>query len=218
MSFYESIISVSKKKPKEELWLLSYADLVTNLMAIFIMMLAISKVDYQKFDNISSKITQRNNENSLDELQKKLNAEIKAFKLEDKITTELGITGLNVEFLSGVLFNSASADLSDKAWDSAKAIVEILSKTDKKYLINFEGHTDDVPMKKNTKYRDNWDLSAARGTSLLEKMKQLGVEENRMGVAGYAHTRPKIIIENKKDKELEEARTANRRVVIRVYQ
>jgi chemotaxis protein MotB len=216
--FDEVTIVPARKSKKDELWLMSYADLVTNLMAIFIMMLAISKVDMQKFEAISSNMAQIQQENTLDQLKQQLDAEIKKRNLASKVNTSLDLNGLNVEFLTGVLFDSGRATLSEKSSLEARPIMEILSKTDKKYKLSFEGHTDDLPFRKNSEFRDNWDLSSARGSALLTEMKNLGLPEDRMNVGGYAHTRPKVDIKGKTGEALEAARAANRRVVIRVFQ
>lgn len=219
---FEEIKSSKKPKGREELWLLSYADLVTNLMAIFIMMFALSNVDKAKFDAVTSKMgkskTPKLRTDTLDELQKKIDAEVKKRKLNNIITTNLSMSGLNVEFSNGVMFKSASSDLSRFAIDDAGPILKLLAKSDAKYSLSLEGHTDDVPLKNSKKFRDNWDLSSARGVALLNKLKELGTAETRMSVAGYSDTRPKIPVEKKSGIELEKARAANRRVVIRVYQ
>lgn len=215
--FFEAIKVQKKKKEGEPLWLLAYVDLTTNLMALFILMLAMSKVDTNKFDAVSKQVTRQRTDN-LDDLQKKLDAEIKKRKLDKLVVTNLGMFGLNVEFLNGVMFDSASANLSSFALNEATPILGILKGTDKKYLMAFEGHTDDTPLKKSKNFKDNWALSSARGVALLDKMRSLGVPDARMNVAGFADTRPKMPIAGKTGKELEQARASNRRVVIRVYQ
>ncbi len=215
--FFETVKVQKKKKAGEPLWLLAYVDLTTNLMALFILMLAMSKVDTNKFDAVSKQVT-RQRTDSLDELQKRLDAEIKKRNLDKLIVTNLGMFGLNVEFLNGVMFNSASANLSPFALNEAKPLLDILSKVDKKYLLSLEGHTDDVPLSKKGKFRDNWSLSSARGVALLDKMRELGVPDLRMNISGFADTRPKIATVGKTGKDLEAARASNRRVVIRVYQ
>jgi chemotaxis protein MotB len=75
-----------------------------------------------------------------------------------------------------------------------------------------------MPLGKNSVYRDNWDLSSARGVALLSQMALMGVPEKRMSVSGYAHTRPKVPYVGKVGDALEQSRAANRRVVIRVFQ
>jgi len=61
-----------------------------------------------------------------------------------------------------------------------------------------EGHTDNVPIS-NSRFADNWDLSAKRGIVtyqyLLQMRPELGELKNQddealFGVSGYAHTRP----------------------------
>ena len=43
----------AEEHENEERWLLTYADLITLLMAFFVIMYALSKVDVKKFDAIS---------------------------------------------------------------------------------------------------------------------------------------------------------------------
>lgn len=216
-SALEAFKAHKKAKTKESMWVLTYADLVTNLLALFVMMLAMSTVNAAKFDAVSKEVT-RQRTDSLDELQKKIDAEIKARKLENIVATDLGMFGLNVEFMNGVLFDSASATLSAFAAKEARPILEILSRTDGKYLLSLEGHTDDVPLRRNKGFKDNWALSSARGVALLSKLRELGVPDSRMSIAGFADTKPKVPVAGKEGKDLESARAANRRVVIRVYQ
>lgn len=222
MSTFEEISVKKKPKGKEELWLLSYADLVTNLMAIFIMMFALSNVDKQKFDAVTSKIgkskTPKVRTDTLDDLQKKIQAEVKRRKLEKIVAANLTMSGLNVEFMNGVMFDSASSNLSSFALGEALPILKLLARSDSKYFLSLEGHTDDVPLRNSKRFRDNWDLSSARGVALLTKMKELGAAETRLNIAGYADTRPKVPVTGKKGHELEAARAMNRRVVIRVFQ
>lgn len=219
MSAFDEIQPIGRKaRKKDELWLISYADLVTNLMAVFIMMLAISSVDMSKFEAISSGMTQKPQKNTLEQLKKQIDNEIVKRQLQKRVSTSLGLSGLNVEFLNGVIFASASANLSPTAVSEAMPILEILKNTDPKYSLAFEGHTDDMPLGKNAQYRDNWDLSSARGVALLSQMALMGVPEKRMSVSGYAHTRPKVPYVEKVGEALEHSRAANRRVVIRVFQ
>ncbi|NBO39177.1 hypothetical protein EBU99_11405 [bacterium] len=214
-SVFEQIISTqrrSKKKPRESLWLISYADLTTNLMALFILMLSMSQVSAQKFDAVSHVVT-RQRTDSLDELKKQIDDEIQKRGLRSSVTTELGMSGLMVEFLGGVLFEQGSDKLSDFSSKEALPILQILQKTDPKYMLSFEGHTDDVG---NDDV--NWALSSARGVALLNKMRELSVAQERMSIAGFGSTHPKVTYKGKTGIELEKARAANRRVVIRVYQ
>lgn len=216
-NYFNTIKTIKREKTHEPLWLIAYVDLTTNLMALFILMLSMSQIDFQKFDSMVNNVTQTK-KSTLQDLKDLIDKEIKARQLDKQVNTELNLSGLQVNFINGVLFDSASANLSDFAKKEAKPLLEILSTTDAKYQMSFEGHTDDVPLKKNSKFSDNWSLSSARGAALLQTMKELGISESRMSVAGFADTRPQVDIKGKTGKELENARSANRRVVIRVFQ
>jgi chemotaxis protein MotB len=52
-----------------------------------------------------------------------------------------------------------------------------------------EGHTDSVPIH-NSRFRSNWELSAARSIALTELLIQDGVPRERLSIAGYADTDP----------------------------
>lgn len=202
----------SRRKKSESLWLTSYADLTTNLMALFVLMLSMSQVSAQKFDAVAKVVT-RQRTDSLDELKKQIDAQIAERGLTASVSTDLGMSGLMVEFVGGVLFEQGSERLSPFAANEAAPILQILQKTDSKYLLSFEGHTDDVGSDEL-----NWALSSARGVALLNKMRELNVPQERMSVAGFGSTKPKVSVTGKTGAELEKARSMNRRVVIRVFQ
>jgi len=72
--------------------------------------------------------------------------------------------------------------------------------------VRLEGHTDAVPIH-NSRFRNNWELSAARGIAMLELFQQkFGIAPERMAVAGYAENAP--VDTNDTD----EGRAHNRRV------
>ena len=72
--------------------------------------------------------------------------------------------------------------------------------------MRLEGHTDSVPIH-NSRFRSNWELSAARGIATLELLtSRFGVPPGRMAVAGYADTVPL------ESNDTEEGRAHNRRV------
>lgn len=202
----------ARKASGEVVWLTSYADLTTNLMALFVLMLSISQISAQKFEAVAQAVSQPRLD-TLAELKKQIDRQIVLAQLENQVSTELGHSGLLVEFTSGVLFGQGQETLTRESLKEALPILEILQATDRKYMLSFEGHTDDVGSDAR-----NWALSSARGVALLNQMRELHVPAERMSVAGFGSTRPKIEVRDKAGEELEAARAANRRVVIRVYQ
>lgn len=84
--------------------------------------------------------------------------------------------------------------------------------------IRVDGHTDDVQLSKNARYRNNWELSTVRATTVATlMMEKVGFKPDRIAISGYADTRPKTPYlgndgSRKSGKELLNARKANRRV------
>jgi len=229
MSFFDSVAAAKKPKAKEELWLIAYADLVTNLMAFFIMLLSMSKYDVVKMNAVTKEIS-RVRYDTLDTLEKRLSDQVAKSKLGSQVIVKLNDFGLNVEFQGEKMFEPGTDVIKPEARAALAPVITMLSKIETKYSLALEGHTDDTPFKGRA-FKDNWALSSARGVSLMKELGTLGVPYNRMNVAGFADTRPKQdpnpLIEalNKPgadSKALEEklrlARAMNRRVVVRVYQ
>lgn len=217
-SVFEDIQTVKKQSGKQgEPWLLSYSDLVTNLMAIFILLFSMSTIDVSKFDTVTHEMTRRKTD-SLDVIKKKIDEVIAKNKMQDEVRTELGVSGLRVIFQGSSMFRSASATLSPGYTEKMTPILAVFKGMDSIYQISLEGHTDDVPLRASKKFTDNWALSSARGVSLLQTLKGMGVPIERMSVAGYADTRPVVDPKTVTGVKLAEARALNRRVVIRVFQ
>ncbi|HAE87681.1 TPA: hypothetical protein DCG86_06630 [Candidatus Marinimicrobia bacterium] len=75
--------------------------------------------------------------------------------------------------------------------------------------IRIEGHTDNVPLGPNVRFRDNWELSAARAQSVMRILHQeTEIPEEHFAVAGFGEFRP--VASN----ETESGRNRNRRVEI----
>ena len=103
-------------------------------------------------------------------------------------------------------FQSGSAVMTEDFEDILFKISEVLSQLPGE--ITVEGHTDDIPI--NTpRFQSNWDLSAARASSVANALLATGaVEAARLRVQGYADTRPRA------SNEWAETRALNRRVEI----
>ncbi|CAM8657137.1 MotB Flagellar motor protein [Burkholderiales bacterium] len=60
-----------------------------------------------------------------------------------------------------------------------------------KGTVKIEGHTDNVPVIGNDRFKSNWDLSAARSSAVADYVSnRAGVAMNRISVSGHADTRP----------------------------
>jgi chemotaxis protein MotB len=86
-------------------------------------------------------------------------------------------------------FRSGSADLQPGFSELLTKVGTSVAKTSGRLFI--EGHTDNVPVVFNERFRSNWDLSGARAGSVADFMSaRTGIAPGRMSVSGYADTRP----------------------------
>lgn len=230
MTYFDQITAAKKPKAKEEPWLMSYADLVTNLMAFFVMLLAMSNFDTVKMNAVTKEVS-RVRSDTLDLLEKKLLDEARASKLEGKVSVKLTEFGLFIELRGDRMFVSGGDTLAPSARKEFDPLLKILAGIEGKYSLALEGHTDDVPLVGSKSFKDNWALSGARGVSLMKELAALGVPVKRMNIAGFADTRPKedpipLLKALQKpggdrkalEEKLRAVRAMNRRVVVRVYQ
>ena len=90
---------------------------------------------------------------------------------------------------SGGAFSSGSAELTSKAR-------EIMSKIADKGVgdsgtITVSGHTDNVPLMFGGNFRDNWDLAAARASSVVQELEKAGnINTDRMKAVSFGESKP----------------------------
>jgi chemotaxis protein MotB len=97
--------------------------------------------------------------------------------------------GLVVSIITDqVLFDESRADLQPVGIEVLDLVAEVLRATPNHIAI--EGHTDSRPISSG-RFPSNWELSTARATSVLRHLtEQIGFDQARLSVAGYADTRP----------------------------
>ena len=106
-----------------------------------------------------------------------------------------------------VLFESGSAEIKDEAKNLLEKLSPLIKK--KGSDIRVEGHTDNVALKENSIYKDNWELSTARASQVVGFiLEQNMVKADKVSVSGYAEHKP--VTENDSD----ENKAKNRRVDI----
>lgn len=107
-------------------------------------------------------------------------------------------------------FISGSAEMAPSYKDVMREVKAVLAL--KRGHIEVQGHTDDVPIS-TSRYRSNWELSAARAVSVAHELMEGGdIPEQRFEVAGFSSTLP--LVPNNSP----ENRAINRRVEIIVKQ
>ena len=90
---------------------------------------------------------------------------------------------------SGGAFASGSARLTVKAREIMNQIAEVNKEGTSR--INVSGHTDNMPLVFGSQYRDNWDLAAARASSVVQELQSSGkIEGNRLQAMSFGEERP----------------------------
>ena len=206
-------------KKSEALWLMSFSDMSLVLLCFFVLMLASMKPDKEKFKHIKEGMTAETpvkKTDSVKSVAKKIEKVISEKKLEKSASVTHDTNGLHIEFKDKLLFRSGSATLNTSVINTMKELMRVVATLNQDYHITIEGHTDDSPLKGSLRYPSNWELSASRGVSIMRQLALTGIKESRMSVEAFAHTRPRVPYTGLKGRDLQRARAANRRVVIRI--
>ncbi len=204
-------------------WMVTYADMMTIILTFMILLLSISTIAQTKYEVIVEQFTGERVGN-LHDVQEAIDEIIAAAELDSDVDTDLDDDGLTVEFSDALLFPTGSDELRDEALPVFEPIrVHLAEELDPHYGIIVEGYTDDVPIHSG-RFASNWELSAARAIHVKERLEDAGVDPRRLSIEGYADTRPATDVDllheetvaELDDDKLEEVRSANRRVVIRI--
>jgi len=125
----------------------------------------------------------------------------------DELSVEIRNGKVYVSMSDKLLFKSGSSTVEAKGKEALKLLGEVLDKNvDIDILV--EGHTDNVPIRTSV-YKDNWDLSVARATSIVRILSNdYKIAPTRMTASGKGEYFPKA------DNETAEGRAMNRRTEI----
>ena len=145
-----------------------------------------------------------------DSITKRLNSILRNALLgfnSDELSVEVKNGKVYVSMSDKLLFKSGSSAVEEKGKEALKLLGEVLDKnTDIDILV--EGHTDNVPIKTSV-YKDNWDLSVARATSIIRILSlDYKITPTRLTASGRGEYFPKS------DNETAEGRAKNRRTEI----
>jgi len=141
-----------------------------------------------------------------DELMSALNERVKKALMgfdSDELSVEMRDGKVYVSMSDKLLFKSGSDAVEPKGVEAVKKIADVMNKnTDINMAV--EGHTDSIPIK-TTRFKDNWDLSVARATSVVRILTGDGVDATRLTASGKGEFSPKA------DNSTKEGRATNRR-------
>jgi len=207
------IIIIKKKAPHGGhhggAWKVAYADFVTAMMALFIVLWLMNSSQqvkeavggYFKDPSGTSKMVGTDqsgagenlllSKDNMGELKQQLQKAVRRLNDFDKMKSQIEMTvtaeGLRIELLEsakGTFFDSGSARPSDSGKELLGLLATELGSVPNK--LSFEGHTDSKPYSGATNY-GNWELSADRANAARRLMQESGIRADQVAqVRGYA--------------------------------
>ncbi|MCL5807276.1 MAG: OmpA family protein [Deltaproteobacteria bacterium] len=191
-------------------WQTIYCSLMLLLVVFFVMLIAYSTIDKDKFmqikelthivQNISQPVPDMNHAmQSLKQLAVNLemNNDFAIIKTND---------GFKAVFPNPVLFGSGDASLNETVYSVLDGIIRIAKHNN--LSIQVEGHTDNLPIE-TAKFPSNWELSTMRAVNILRYLQNNGgIPASRLVAVGFAEYQPTA------SNNTPEGRRNNRRIVI----
>ena len=130
----------------DEGWLLSYADLITNLLIFFAMLLAAAQISKTKMQQIAESLSGIEQPASLSSIKEEIDARIEKEGLQELIRTDLDDDGLRISLNSGLVFDSGSAQIRAEQQQNLDRLLETLVPYAGRYAFGVEGYADTVPL------------------------------------------------------------------------
>jgi len=226
-----------KRKPEEhenlERWLITYSDLITLLLAFFIMMYTFSKHDSEKYKELTGHLksiftggssvaaagaatgsvpfdVSLKKPGAAQDVKERLEEEIRKLAgtdaLDKKISVITDERGIVIRVLDEAFFDLGKADLKPGAKRTLDTIAPVISAAPNPLRV--EGHTDDIPIS-TPEFRSNWELSVRRATEVVRYLiEKHDLSPRRISAVGYAEYHP--VAPN----DSAENRSRNRRIEI----
>ena len=201
----------------------TFADMVTLLMAFFVLLYAMSDPDPGKFEDfgeaMQEAISGEELESEFEQLTENLQEIIDDQDISDKVEIELTPKGIEIQMEGKALFAGCSADiLSDMEpviSSISNVITELLDNSDYKgYMIEVEGHTDNLPPTTCPDFETNWELSAYRATGVVEQLLASGIQKEKIKAIAMADSEPLVPNMDENGNSITENQAKNRRVEI----
>lgn len=204
-------------------WLATYSDMITLLMAFFVIFFSASKVDMQLFEElkngfVSDKLNTKTG-SPLTMLYDQLDSTFdNSVNDNPRVDIEKNYRGINILLGSESLFSSGEANLTSSGRQTIDELCLSLDSIVGKYnlTMDIEGHTDDTPIR-SFRFPSNWELSSARAATVLRQMIENGLPPENSRAIGFADVKPTIKPFDEEGKYVKGSREKNRRVEIIIH-
>ena len=217
MGIAQEGISKKNKEPIGQAWLLTYSDIITLLFTFLLIILKVSDINENRFDELREGLSQTFLKQDVSTAFQTLSDEVKTLK--DRFN-EIQVSSTNkdieITFADSSFYEIGSASITDDGLFRIRELLEILDNGPyKRFSLEVEGHTDDVPIS-NAKFASNWELSTARATNIVKELESLGIPADRIRAVGYSASQPIVESLDENGEISPSKRGLNRRIVIKV--
>lgn len=203
---------------EKDRYLITYADLITLLLGLFIILYASSVIDATKYKGIAtafgnflgneSVVPSKPDSKIIAEPKDKLSSELSKLIAESDYSRSIQIEeterGITVHILEDLLFQPGQATLTENSKNVLKKIAQVIKLFPND--IRIEGHSDNTPIN-TARYPSNWHLASARAVEtafyLIDKE---GLDPDKTSSVSYGEYKPRDT------NETPEGRAKNRRV------
>ena len=194
-------------------WLATYSDLMTDLLAIFVILFSftLAKVGKGQSDSNAAADATLNSrtagiisfageggkgllpaQDRLDSFVESINAYIAKSGLSGQVSVLKEGEGIVLlRMADSALFESGRADINSKAEQVLGSISSILTEyADIIKMVQIEGHTDNRPI--NTgQFKSNWELSTSRAVNVLKQLIEISpLKPEKFSAVGYSEFHP----------------------------
>ena len=224
VSELETEASPFSEDADKDRYIITYADLITLLLGLFVILYAISNIDVKKYEHIISAMgnvfgTERaeipvtntsmmtiDKIPTIKTLRESLQDLIEANGYNNVVNLSQNERGITISILDDILFPPGNAELNPDSRTVLSKIALLLR--DLPNDIRIEGHTDNIPIN-TAQYASNWHLSVARATNTAYYLMQYEkLPPAKVSIVGYSEYKP--VAPN----ETPDGRAKNRRVDI----
>ncbi|NJB67189.1 chemotaxis protein MotB [Desulfobaculum xiamenense] len=207
----------SESEGESNEWITTFADLSLLLLVFFILLFSMSTLNVQKFTDsflsVRKALGQKEDklmtapvkseeavimdtvrmQKQLIEAQRKVFSDVRTFITKKGVEGVVGAVleegKITLRLPGDVLFESGQVELSEQGRALVATLRDVLVKNVDQQ-INIVGHSDDVPPSRNSRFKDNWEISSLRAVYVLRYLMQLGIAQGRLTATGLADLQP----------------------------
>lgn len=199
----------------EVVWLISYADLMTLLFTLFVMLYSslVKNGDMNDIKRVLASHFGTQYEHGIKNLNELILQQSKSDPKLSGVQTRETFEGVEVTFTAQEFFDSGRAEVKDDVRESFLRLAQVLKAKAPSHHIRVEGHTDDRPISRSN-WPSNWELASARAATIVRLFEQVGFAQNQLTAIGYGQSRPKVANRTPAGVEIAANMALNRRVVV----